>query len=279
MSNTADIFRQAAELIENDPVRKGACLHLGSPGRVVVAGDIHGHRGNLQRILNYVRSEETEPPTLILQELIHGPIDGRGIDRSVEVMFLGAQAKVENPEKVHYLLGNHALAQITGSEITKHGHGVCKAFMDGIREVFGDEALDVYPAVMRFSRSLPLAARFDNGVFVSHSLPSPNRMSLADPGILDRAYEEDDYRRGGPAYEWTWGRDQTPEQLDMLAERLGVEFFLLGHRHVRDGSLEIPNRALAINSDGPGGMIFEFHTDETITLPDAPRRLRSVATL
>jgi serine/threonine-protein phosphatase PP1 catalytic subunit len=279
MSDAAEIFRQAAELIENDPARKGNCLHLGSPGRVVVAGDIHGHRSNLHRICNYVHSSQGDPPLLILQELIHGPIDADGRDRSVEIMLRGAQAKIDHPEKVFYLMGNHALAQITRSEITKHGFGVCKAFDEGLRHLFGDDALDVYPAVMRFCRSLPLAVKFDNGLFVSHSLPSPHRMKLADPGILDRPYEEEDLRRGGSAYEWTWGRDQTPEQLDELAETLGVEFFLLGHRHVEDGSMNIPNRAMAVNSDGPGGMIFEFDSSQEITHETAPQHLRQIATL
>ncbi len=278
MSSVADIFRQAADLIENDPCRRGNCLHLGSPGRVVVAGDIHGHRSNLQRICQYVQSTD-EPPTLILQEVIHGPIDEKGCDKSVEVMLRGAQAKIDRPDKVFYILGNHAIAQITRSEITKHGYGVCQAFSDGVRQLFGPDAADVYPAVMRFCRSLPLAIRFDNGMLVSHSLPSPGRMKFADPSILDRPYDDADLRRGGPAYEWTWGRDQTPEQLDELASTLGVEFFLLGHRHVQDGSLRLPNRAMAINSDGPGGVIFEFDSSETITLTDAPKHLRQIATL
>jgi hypothetical protein len=279
MSSAADIFRRAADLIENDPARKGNCLYLGSPGRVVVAGDIHGHGDNLRRICDYVHTETEDPPTLILQELIHGPIDAQGLDRSVEVMLQGAQAKIDHPEKVFYLMGNHAVAQITRSEISKNGCGVCKAFDEGVRHVFGDEAADVYPAVMRLCRSLPIAARFDNGVFASHSLPSPNRMHLVDAGILSRPYEDEDLRRGGSVYEWTWGRDQTPEQLDELAATLGVEFFLLGHRHVADGSMRIPGRALAVNSDGPGGMIFEFHTDDTITLDEASHHLRQIALL
>ncbi|MBN1941709.1 MAG: metallophosphoesterase [Phycisphaerae bacterium] len=276
MSSAADLFRRAAELIENDPPRKGNCLHLASPGWVVATGDIHGHRGNLERILAHVRAKD-EPPTLILQELIHGPIDAEGRDRSVEAMFLAAKAKIERPEKVFCLMGNHEIAQITRSEITKNGHGVCQAFLEGVRCVFGDEAVDVYPAAMRFCRSLPLAARFDNGLLMTHSLPSPDRQDRGDPAVLDRLYEDDDLHRGGAAYEWTWGRNQTPEQLDELAERLGVEFFLLGHRHVQSGSMELPRRAMAINSDGPGGVIFEFHSDEKITLADAPKHLRSIA--
>lgn len=279
MSRVADTFRQAADLWRDDPARRGNCLHLGSAGRVVVAGDIHGNEGNLRRILAYAFADPADVPILILQEIIHGPIDSDGIDRSVEVMRLAAEAKLRFPDRVFYILGNHAIAQITGSEITKAGGGVCRTFSESVRRLHGPEAADVYAAVLRLCRSLPLAVRFDNGLLVSHSLPSPDRASRGDPAVLDRLCEEDDLRRGGAAYEWTWGRDQTPEQLDELAARLGVEFFLLGHRHIQSGWLEIPRRALAINSDGPGGVIFEFRSDEPVTLAEASRHLRRIAEL
>ncbi len=280
MTTAVDIFRQAAQCYRDDPARRGNCLHLGSPGRVVIAGDLHGHRRNLSKILACASAPpKDDRPVLLLQEIIHGPCDAKGRDRSVEVMLRAARAKLADPEKIYHLMGNHALSQITGSEITKDGHGVNEAFLNGIRHGYGDEAPDVYAAVMAFCRSLPLAARFDNSVLAAHSLPSPHRMALGDPEILDREYEEEDFRRGGAAYEWTWGRDQTPEQLDALAERLGVAFFVLAHRHIEDGSMLIPRRAICINSDGPGGVIFEFAPDETITPETALRHVRKIDSL
>jgi hypothetical protein len=274
----AEIFRQAAQIVRDDARRTGNCLRLGSPGRILVAGDIHGHGGNLDKILSCTVARD-ETPLLILQEILHGPIDSAGVDLSVEVLLRAVRAMLADPQRIVFLLGNHDLAQFTNCEITKAGRGTNRAFCDGVRQCLGEEAPDAYAALMGFLRALPLAARFDNGVLVSHSLPSPDRMDLAGVDILDRPSEESDLRRGGAAYEWTWGRDQTPPQLEALAERLGVSVFILGHRHIQSGRLLLPNRAIAINSDGPGGMILEFDSRQNLTYDDLPDCCKPIASL
>jgi hypothetical protein len=278
-SPVVEIFRQAAELTAADPRREGNLLRLGAPRRVVIAGDIHGSRANLGKILSYAAAG-AKPAMLILQEVIHGPTDPRtGQDRSVEVLLRAARAKIANPETVCFLLGNHDLAQITGNEITKAGAGVCKAFNEGVRFCFGDTAGEVLEAVHTFCRSLPLAARFDNGVLAAHSLPSPDRAALAGTAILSRPYGGGDFVRGGAAYEWAWGRDQTAEQLDALADELGVAFFVLAHRHLDDGWLEVGGRAVAIRSDIPRGCTFEFNADESVTTETYRRHVKPIARL
>ncbi len=276
----ADIFRQTAELIANDPHRRGNLVQLGAPGRVVISGDIHGNRQNLTRIFSHASSGGEERSILILQEIIHGPPDPRnGHDRSVELMLRAARAKIANPDKVYFLMGNHDLVQITGGDITKDGRGVCKSFVEGVNFCFGDAGGDVLEAVLEFCRSLPMAVRFDNGLQATHSLPSPDRTELGGVDVLNRPYQDGDFIRGGAAYEWTWGRDQTPEQLDDLAEKLDVEFFVLGHRHLESGATILPDRAIAINSDGPNGCVFEFSTDQTITGENAQQCIKPIRRL
>jgi predicted phosphodiesterase len=277
-SPVADVFRQAADLIANDPCRKGNTVELGAPDRVLVAGDIHGHRQNLSKILAH--AAHTPNTILILQEIIHGPPDPRsGKDRSVELMLRAARAKLASPESIYFVLGNHDLAQMTGNEITKNGAGVCKGFEDGIRYCWSKDAEDILDAVLTFCRSLPLAIRFDNGVMVSHSLPSPNRAELAGTDILSRATRDEDLTRGGPVYEYTWGRDQTPEQLDALTETLGVRFFILGHRHLDDGIMMLPNRAVAINSDGARGCVIEFSGEDSLDMLNIIKHRKPISAL
>jgi hypothetical protein len=273
----ADIFRQTATALRGDPARQGNLLQLGDCGRVVVAGDLHGNGRNLSAILDHVRAGGQ---TLVLQEIIHGPTDpADGLDHSVEVMLQAVRARIEENLPIHFLMGNHDLAQVTGSEITKHGQGVCKAFAQSVEAIYGRAGEEVLMAVETFCRSLPLAARFASGTQASHSLPSPHRMELADVDILDRPMQPGDVRRGGAMYEWTWGRDQTPEQLTALAERLGVAFFVLAHRHLAEGRLDLPPNAIAINSDGPGGCVLEFDADEPLCLGDIDAFLKPVRKL
>ncbi|MCK5114452.1 MAG: metallophosphoesterase [Phycisphaerae bacterium] len=276
----ADIFTQAAELTSSDPHRQGNVLHLGSPEQVVITGDIHGNRENLTKILSYAASGGDAPPTLILQEIIHGVPDVRtGMDRSVELLLRAARLKISNPANVHILLGNHDVAQFTGSEITKEGVGVCKGFVEGVEFTYGDDAPAVLEAVMTFLRSLPLGIRFDNRVFVSHSLPSPNRVELAGIEILARTSQDEDFLRGKPAYEWVWGRNQTPEQLDELAAELDVDFFVLGHRHIDEGYLMIPQRAVAINSNTPRGVVCVFNGDDELSFQNIRKHLGLISKL
>jgi len=276
----ADIFTQAAELVTSDPNRDGNVVHLGSPEQVIIAGDIHGNRENLAKILAYASAGGDSPPMLILQEIIHGPPDVRiGVDRSVELLLRVARLKVGNPRNVHLLLGNHDVAQFTDSEITKEGTGACKGFVEGVNFIYGNDASEVLDAVMVFCRSLPLGVRFDNRVMASHSLPSPNRAQLAGTDILNRPSQDSDFIRGNPAYEWVWGRNQTPEQLDELAEKLDVDFFVLGHRHIDDGYMMIPQRAIAIHSNTDHGVVCVFRGDDELSASNIRKHLRFISKL
>lgn len=274
-----ETFRKAAKLVAGDATRQGNVLHLGSPEQVILTGDLHGNTGNFARIHAYAESRNTMP-VVLLQEIIHGPEDrDTGLDLSAKLLLYAAYWKIQHPDHVFFLMGNHDLAQVTRNEIQKEGRGVCAGFNEGVRHLFGDAAPEVYMAMMGLCRAMPLAARFDNRLWASHTLPYPNRMDQAGLDVLDRPYREEDLRRGGGVYEWTWGRDQSPEQLDELAEALDVDFFLLGHRHVQDGIMEIHHRAIAINSDGPRGCIADIQTTEPMTMESARQCIRRVSSL
>lgn len=251
-----DIFRHAAELHRTDPRREGNVVHLPPEKRLLVAGDLHGHRRNLARLLG---EQSANGGILILQEIIHGPVDpASNTDRSVEVMLRAARATVNAPDTLVHLMGNHNVAQITGNEIAKSGRGILADFTAGVAHCFPDHTEAILSAVEEFCRSLPLAARTDSGVFLAHSLPAPKRMDRAGTDILHRENRSDDYRRGGAVYEWTWGRNQTPELLDQLAEQLNVEFFLLGHRHIETGWEPVPQRGAVLNTDSQGGCVIDL---------------------
>jgi len=188
-----------------------------------------------------------------------------GHDRSAELLLRAARLKVQHPRQVLFVLGNHDVAQVTGSEIMKGGRGVCRAFAAGVNFAFGGEGPEVLSAIEKFLLSMPLAIRCPNGVLISHSLPSPSRMKLAGTEILSRPYRDEDLRRGGPVYEWTWGRNQTAEQLDELAAKLGVEFFILGHHHADSGFEMLSPRGMVVMSDHEHGCIVEFVADLALT--------------
>ncbi len=260
------MFRRAAAMVRQDPRRRGNVVELTAPREVVVAGDLHGNRAALDKVLRYARPGAVDGPALVLQELIHGPPDEKsGQERSVELLVRAVRMMVEHPQQVLFLMGNHDLAQATGAEILKTGGSVCKDFVRGAEYCFGEAAGEVLEAAGELFLALPLAVRTPNGVWMSHSLPSPARTTPEILNVLHRPYEASDFRRGGGVYEWTWGRGQKPEQIEALAAELKVEYFILGHRHLDEGYEFLGPRCLTITSDGPGGCLVRFPCDRPLT--------------
>lgn len=262
----ADIFRQAAQLNLQDGRRHGNIVELEDGCDVIVTGDIHGNRQAFTRIISYFERPSRRPRRLVLQELIHGPLDAStGQDRSVELLLRAVRLKVDRPADVLFVMGNHDLAQITGCEIAKEGFHSYRAFTDGVHFAFEEHGGEVLVAIREFLVSLPLAVKCPNGVLIAHSLPSPHclKTSSSRMEILHRPYRPEDFLRGGPAYEWTWGRTQTQEQIDALATELGVALFLLGHRHTRSG-IEAVAQAVTLASDHDRGCLIEFRSDQAL---------------
>ncbi len=262
----ANTFDKAAELIAADANRRGNCLQFKAGDRIIYTGDIHGNRKNLAKIIAYAALGAHPQRRLILHEIIHGgPTDPSGGDRSVETLLRAARLKISYPEQVFFLLANHDIAQITGNEITKGGCGVCKAFDAGLDNAFGPDAAEVRSAVNRLLRSQPLAAMCANGALMAHSVPGPERIKLIDWEIFNRPYEEEDFHRGGSLYEWTWGQVRSPEQLDELADRLDVKWFMLGHRLIESGYEIHHDRAVILASNHAHGAVMEFDAGEPLS--------------
>ncbi|HUU60246.1 MAG TPA: metallophosphoesterase, partial [Phycisphaerae bacterium] len=123
----AEIFRQAAAANRHDPHREGNVVVLEGGCEVLVTGDIHGNRTALAKVIAVAQLDGHPQRRLILQEIIHGPVDPRsGHDRSIDLLLRSARLKIAHPEQVFFILGNHDIAQVSGGEITKDGRRVCE---------------------------------------------------------------------------------------------------------------------------------------------------------
>ena len=275
-----DIFRRAAELNRLDDRREGNVVVIPRPCRIVFSGDIHGYRPALGKIVSHAALTADPQCYIVLQEILHGPPgDQDGHDRSIELLMRAARLKIEHPEQVLFIMGNHDVAQVSGSEISKYGRGVCKAFVEGVRFAFGDDADEVMGALEEFFLSLPLALRCPNGVFISHSLPSPGKFDDACIQILTRPIVLADMQRGGAAYNWVWGRRHTESQLETLAATLGVEFFLMAHQHTEAGYDILSRRGAVVLSDHARGYIVEFRDDQEINGDSLAQYLKPLSSL
>ena len=262
----ANIFRDVTELNRDDARRHGQTLTVGLDKEIMLVGDLHGRRMNLTKIIAYADLARHENRILVLQELIHGHVDEKtGIDRSIELLMRAGRLKREYPEQVILLLSNHDLAQATGREISKKGFDSCKEFVRGVREMFPDDTDEIIKAMNAMLLSQPMAIRCANGTFISHSLPSPNRMAAAGTDILTAdSFTDEDCVRGGAVYEWVWGRNHTPMQVEHLADALGVEFFLMGHTPTLNGWELTTAQSMIVMSDTQLGHVITFPTDEPL---------------
>jgi hypothetical protein len=224
-------IRGAAFSCRTLPGRTGRVLHLPEAEDVLVAGDMHGHLENFRRVM--LRADLANNPRrhLVVQELIHGPYRyPAGGDRSHQLVELACALMGQYAGRVHYLPGNHELAQLTGRPIGKQDDDLNEQFLAGVRTAHGEGADEVTAAFMALFQALPLAVRTSGGLFLSHSLPTAGFLPDWRPESLERdPMPEHEYAPGGAAYSLVWGRDIRPETSAAFLEKVGASALVTGH--------------------------------------------------
>ena len=276
----AQTLLHAADLNRNDPLLHGSLLALPRYGQVVMTGDLHGHRRNLERLKHFCNLKQFQARHVILHEIIHEEVESlTGLDHSCEVLLDAAQWKIDFPEQVHFIQSNHELAQLTRHDITKNGRIVTLAFEQGVREAFGDGGDRVLEAVNAYIRSLPLAGRTPNRVFLSHSLPSPRDVPVFDPSVLTRVPTDEDLYDGGPAHVLVWGRYHTADALAVMRDWLDVDFFVCGHQPQDTGYDVVHDQMVILASDHNHGVFLALDLSKPPTIESLTRSIRPLASI
>jgi len=214
-----DLLNKGVEASNADKYRRDNLICLPADGSLIVTGDLHGHRRNFERIIAYADLENNPDRHLILQEIIHGgPEDALGGCLSYKLLFDVVRYKLSLPDRVHIIMGNHDTAFINHSEVMKDGREMNRAMCLAMEREFGKAADDVELATRQYLFSQPLAARCDNRIWMSHSLPTDRLIEKFDPEILNRQLKINDVVRPGSAYLLTWGRKHSQELLDNMAK-------------------------------------------------------------
>lgn len=253
------LCREGAELNRSCRYRKGNVIHLPESGKVIVAGDLHGHRRNFERIQTYADLENNPDTHVILQEIIHGgPEDDYGGCLSWRLLFDAIHYKIRFPDQVHILLGNHDTATISNSSVLKAGKEMNLAMQSAMKRHFSQHYNDVYSAMCDYLMSQPLAVRTPNRIWLSHSLPADRYVNDFDLSIFNRSYTLDDIERPNPVYMLTWGRHHSPETLQKLADMFDVDIFILGHQPQDMGWALFGPNTLIIASEHNFGCLLEF---------------------
>jgi hypothetical protein len=252
MDETVKLCRQAADVQRQSAGRRGNLVELTSDlaDDVLVGADLHGHRLNFRRLCRQAALDKHPRRHLVLQEVCHGgpcyPNDG-GCMSHLLVEDI-ARLILQFPGRVHFLLGNHELAEITDFPIRKACCLLNLMFRRGIETFYGTAANQVRSAYMTFLRSCPLAVKLSNGIFICHSLPDRSEGRDFDPDVFRRPLRAADLAEGGDVFRLVWGRNYGPENAESFAKLMQAQLLIHGHEPCRDGYLVPNTRQIILDS-------------------------------
>ncbi|MBN2473202.1 MAG: metallophosphoesterase [Pirellulales bacterium] len=242
-------FGQAAGANRQTPGREGNIVVL-TPELaedVMITGDLHGHRRNFNLIKKIARLDHHPGRHLILQEVCHGgptyPQNGGCMSHTM--LEDVAKLKVQYPGRIHFILGNHELAELADYPIQKNRQMLNLLFRLGLQQMYGPAADKVRDSFFPFLRSCPLAVVLPGGVFVTHSVPENVDTQGFDKTIFTRELEDLDFYERTGIFQLVWGRDYRQENADAFSQLVGAKVLINGHEPCPEG-FNAPNQTQII---------------------------------
>jgi hypothetical protein len=224
------------------------CLTSENAADVMIVADLHGNRLNFEKLLDIADLANHPRRHLIMQEVCHGGPQYPGESGGCMSHLLledCIRLKAEFPERFHFLLSNHELAELGDFPICKGRRMLNVLFRCGINEMYGAAGERVHAAYLDFLASCPLAVRVESGVFISHSCPARCDCEPFDTTVFDRPLAAADYKSGSPAFKLVWGRDFRPANAEAFAHAVRAEVLIHGHEPCEAG-FSAPNKRQVI---------------------------------
>jgi hypothetical protein len=264
-------LHQAARAFRQTPNRVGHIVRLPAGADVLVAGDMHGSVENLRLLLRRADLAAFPNRHLVLQEVVHGPFRyPAGGDKSHQLLDLVAALKCQYPERVHFLLGNHELAEWQGQRIAKGLDNQNDLFVLGVENAYGDAAIQILAAYKELFAAADLAVVTANRVWLSHSLPSLRGLPTFDAAVLERdELRFEDLHVGGSVFALVWGRDVSEANAEAFLARVDADLLVTGHIPCPDEGYMTPNpRQLILDAMATPACYCQFPTDRPVTLAE-----------
>jgi hypothetical protein len=264
---TIELLKNGLESNKAEKFRRGNLISLPGEVELITTGDIHGHRRNFERIVSFSDLANNPHRHVMFQEILHGgPEDAEGRCQSYKLLFDAIGYKLEFPERVHFILGNHDTAFINNSRVMKGGKEMNDAIRLALDHEFKEASEEVKLAMKQFLFSQALAIRCNNRIWLSHSLPSGRFSEKFDHRIMDRELKINDMVKPGSAYLLTWGRNINQESLDATAELFDVDIFILGHQPQKQGWGQKGENLIILASDHNHGCLLPIDLSKTYTV-------------
>ncbi len=263
-------LKKATDATRGTLGRTGRLLQLNGATEILVAGDLHGNLPHFLSILKAADLANQPGRHLILQELIHSEFFyPNGGDKSHQLVDLFAALKCTFPERVHYLPGNHEIAQMLGRQIAKGAQTQNTLFAEGLKHAYGTSAVEIHKAYNELFRASPLAIRTPNGIFCCHTVIPAKTLPLFDPmKLLEEDYPDAEYGPGGMVYGLLWGRDTAQRTAEAFLRKVDADWLITGHIKT-DLGYEVPNtKQLIVDcAETPGAYVLA-PADRPVTLEE-----------
>ncbi len=274
-----EVFSQAAQANRETAAREGNVIVLSADNadEVMITADLHGHRERFEQILQVAALDEHPRRHLILQEVCHGGptyADDTAC-KSHRLLEEVARLKTRYPDRVHFLLSNHELAELTEYPIMKGGKLLNLTFRMGLQHAFAQDAQRVREAYCEFLRSCPLAVRIvESGIFISHSIPSSTDRLPYDIKVLHRELRDSDLKEFGPAFELVWGRDYRSQNAAAFAELVDALLLVTGHEPCKEGFATPNPHQVILDCCGEKAAYLLLPADRELTAAEVKSRMR-----
>lgn len=247
-------FDQAAEANRQTPGRRGNLVALTSElaDEILVTGDLHGNRRNFNLISRLAALDRNPRRHLVLQEVCHGgpTYAQNGGCMSHTILEDVARLKCQYPERVHFILGNHELAELTDYPIQKNRQLLNLQFRLGLRQMYGPAAEKIHEAYRRFFQTCPLAVELPQGIFISHSTPGDVAEAGFDASVFTRPLVAEDYAERGDVARLVWGRDYRTANAQAFADMVGAKLLINGHEPCYEGFIAPNNLQIILDCCG-----------------------------
>jgi hypothetical protein len=239
IENVLATFDRAAEANRQTPGRQGSTVVLTAElaEEVMITGDVHGHRRNFNLIRQIAALDDRPRRHLVVQEICHGGAtywENSGC-MSHAILEDVAALKAKYPERVHFILGNHELAEMIDYPVQKNRQLLNLTFRLGLQQMYGQAADHVRDALLRFLWTCPLAVRLPQGIFIAHSLPEGVDIRGFDPAVLGRQITAEDCLEHQDVFRLVWGRDYRQQNARAFAELVGAKVLITGHEPCQEG--------------------------------------------
>jgi hypothetical protein len=278
IQNVIAAFNEAADANRATPGKVGSTVVL-TPDladEVMVTGDLHGHRMNINRIKKLAALARHPRRHLILQEVCHGgptyPQNGGCMSHALleDVALL----KVKFPDRVHFLLSNHELAEGTDYPIQKNKVMLNLLFRLGMQHMYGEATDDVRAAFIRFLETCPLAVRLPHGEFVSHSIPEFCDTRGFDASVFEREIRDEEYFERTSVFQLVWGRDYRASNARAFADLVGARVIINGHEPCHEGFAAPNDLQIIIDCCGENAAYVMLPLDREISHAEIMERVR-----